>query len=141
MLPDFDSLYQWKNSSPPLCVTHIRKGLDLLFHLVCPELIFSYKNHKKNASWKKKYRFSSKSLHFSPNPHCKISDFKMLNCLVIFFVWIYIVRHQFMWIYEESASFSLQTPLMFLCSSRTQPGPQNDTSHPILILKLSRTFF
>ena len=36
----FDSLYQWKNSFPPLCVIQIRKDLDLLFHLVYAELVF-----------------------------------------------------------------------------------------------------
>ena len=40
MLLDFDSIYQWKNSSPPLCVIDIRKHLDLLFHLVNAELVF-----------------------------------------------------------------------------------------------------
>ena len=42
MLLDFDSLYQWENSSPSLCVIHIWNGLDLLFHLVYAELVFWY---------------------------------------------------------------------------------------------------
>ena len=88
MSPDFDSLYQWKNSSPPLCVTHIRKGLDLLFHLVCPDLIVWYKNHNKMEIWKKNKDFQ-KILYFSPNPHCKLGDFKILSLLVHFFVWFY----------------------------------------------------
>ena len=51
MLLDFDSLYQGKNSSPPLCVIHLRKCLDLLFHLVYAELVrvsifyFPYTGH------------------------------------------------------------------------------------------------
>ena len=67
MSPDFDSLYQWKNSSPPLCATHIRKGLDLLFHLVCPESIVWYKDHNKITIWKK-YRFPSKFFISAPIP-------------------------------------------------------------------------
>ena len=39
---DFVSLYQWENSSPPLCVIHIWKRLDLLFQLVYAELVFWY---------------------------------------------------------------------------------------------------
>ena len=65
MLLDFDSLYQWKNSSPPLCVTHIRKGLDLLSHLVCPDLIVWYKNHNKMEIWKKNKDFHQNPL-FQP---------------------------------------------------------------------------
>ena len=42
MLLDFDSLYQWENSSPHLCVIHIWKRLDLLFQLVYAELVFWY---------------------------------------------------------------------------------------------------
>ena len=30
--------------------------------------------------------------------------------------------------YEESASYSLEMPLLISASSRTQPGPQSDTS-------------
>ena len=68
MLLDFDSIYQWKNSSPPLCVIDIRKHLDLLFHLVNAELVFWYENHKHIAFWRKKCRFLVKSLYFGPNP-------------------------------------------------------------------------
>ena len=39
MLLDFDSLYQWENGSPPLYVIHIQKRLDVLFHLICLELV------------------------------------------------------------------------------------------------------
>ena len=34
--------------------------------------------------FEEKYRFLSKSLYFSPNPHCKLSDLKMLSLLVHF---------------------------------------------------------
>ena len=39
MLLDFDSLYQWKNGSPPPYVIHIQKRLDVLFHLVCLDFV------------------------------------------------------------------------------------------------------
>ena len=40
MFLDFGSLHQRKNSSPTPCVIHIRKHLDLPFHLVYAELVF-----------------------------------------------------------------------------------------------------
>ena len=52
MLLDFDSLYQWKNGSPPLYVIHIQKRLDLLFHLVCLEMVIWYENPPKISIWK-----------------------------------------------------------------------------------------
>ena len=45
MSPNFDSLYLWENSSPPLCVIHIQKRLDLLFHPVFPKFALCCKNH------------------------------------------------------------------------------------------------
>ena len=49
MSPNFDSLYLWENSSPPLCVIHIQKRLDLLFHPVFPEFVLCCKNHTQIA--------------------------------------------------------------------------------------------
>ena len=45
-----------------------------------------------------------------------------------FFVWFYIVGPIYKGIYEESVSFRLEMTLLILASSRTQPGPQSDTS-------------
>ena len=64
MLLDFDSLYQRKNSSPSLCVIHIQKLLDLLFHLVCLELVVWYENPPKFSS-ENKYIFLAKSLYLA----------------------------------------------------------------------------
>ena len=49
MSPNFDSPYLWENSSPPLCVIHIQKRLDLLFHPVFPEFVLCCKNHTQIA--------------------------------------------------------------------------------------------
>ena len=49
MSSNFDSLYLWNNSSPPLCVIHIQKRLDLLFHPVFPKFILCCKNHTQIA--------------------------------------------------------------------------------------------
>ena len=49
MSPNFDSLYQWENSSPPLYVMHIQKRLDLLFHPVFPKFVLCCKNHTQIA--------------------------------------------------------------------------------------------
>ena len=127
MLLDFDSLYQWKNSSPPPCVIHIRKHLDLPFHLVYAELVFWYENHKHIAFWKE-MQISGKISLFWPQSHCKWSDIKILSLLIQFFVWFYIVGPIYKGIYEESVSFSLEMTLLISASSRTQPGPQSDTS-------------
>ena len=127
MLLDFDSIYQWKNSSPPLCVIDIRKHLDLLFHLVNAELVFWYENHKHIAFWKE-MQISGKISLFWPQSHCKWSDIKILSLLIQFFVWFYIVGPIYKGIYEESVSFSLEVTLLISASSRTQPGPQSDTS-------------
>ena len=127
MLLDFDSLYQGKNSSPPLCVIHLRKCLDLLFHLVYAELVFWYENHKHIAFWKE-MQISGKISLFWPQSHCKWSDIKILSLLIQFFVWFYIVGPIYKGIYEESVSFSLEMTLLISASSRTQPGPQSDTS-------------
>ena len=99
MLLDFDSIYQWKNSSPPLCVIDIRKHLDLLFHLVNAELVFWYENHKHIAFWKE-MQISGKISLFWPQSHCKWSDFKILSLSVQFFVWFHMVGPQFIWNYE-----------------------------------------
>ena len=127
MLLHFDSLYQWKNSSPPLYVIHIQKRLDLLFHFVCLELVLWHENPPKIAIWKS-IQISCRIPLFCPNPHCKWSDFNILSLLVNFFVWFYIVGPQFIWIYDGSASSRLEIPLLILASFRTQPGPQSDTS-------------
>ena len=96
MLIDFDSLYQGKNSSPPLCVIHIWKCLDLLFHLVYAELVFWYEIHKHIALWKEIQIICKISL-FWPQSHCKWSDFKILSLSVQFFVWFDMVGPQFIW--------------------------------------------
>ena len=96
MLLDFDSLYQWKNSFPPLCVIHIRKDLDLLFHLVYAELVFWYENHKYIAFWKE-MQISGKISLFWPQSHCKLSDLKILSLLIQLFVRFHIVGPQFIW--------------------------------------------
>ena len=127
MLLDFDSLYQWKNSSPPPCVIHIQKHLDLPFQLVYAELVFWCENHKHIAFWKE-MQISGKISPFWPQSHCKWSDIKILSLLIQFFVWFYIVGPIYKGIYEESVSFSLEMTLLILASSRTQPGPQSDTS-------------
>ena len=49
MSPNFDSPYLWENSSPPLCVIHIQKRLDLLFHPVFPKFAQCCKNHTQIA--------------------------------------------------------------------------------------------
>ena len=131
MLPNFDSLYQWKNSFSPLCVINIRKHLDLLFHLVHAELVFWYENHKNIAFWTE-MQISGKISPFWPQSYCKWSDIKILSLLVQFFVWFYIVGPIYKGIYEESVSFSLEMTLLILASSRTQPGPQSDTSSYIV---------
>ena len=127
MLLDFDSLYQWKNSSPPPCVIHIQKHLDLPFQLVYAELVFWCENHKHIAFWKE-MQISGKISPFWPQSYCKWSDIKILSLLIQFFVWFYIVGPIYKGIYEESVSFSLEMTLLILASSRTQPGPQSDTS-------------
>ena len=81
MLLDFDSLYQWENSSPPQCVIYIRKNLDLLFHLVYAELVFWYENHKCIAFWKEMQIYGRISLF------CKWSDIKILCLSIQFFEW------------------------------------------------------
>ena len=96
ILLDFDSLYQGKNSSPPLCVIHLRKCLDLLFHLVYAELVFWYENHKHIALWKE-IQISGKISLFWPQSDCKWSDFKILSLSVQFFVWFHMVDPQFIW--------------------------------------------
>ena len=96
ILLDFDSLYQGKNSSPPLCVIHIWKCLDLLFHLVYAELVFWYEIHKHIALWKE-IQISGKISLFWPQSHCKWSDFKILSLSVQFFVWFHMVGPQFIW--------------------------------------------
>ena len=55
MSPNFDSLYLWKNSSPPLCVIHIQKRLDLLFCPVFPKFGLCCENYTQIAET---YRFS-----------------------------------------------------------------------------------
>ena len=90
MLLHFDSLYQWKNGFPPQQVIHFWKRLDLLFHLVCPELALWHENHKQ-LMFCKEMQISIKSLCFGPNPHCKRSDFKILSLSVQFFVRFYMV--------------------------------------------------
>ena len=49
MSPNFDCLYLWENSSPPLCVIHIQKRLDLLLHPVFPKFVLCCKNHTQIA--------------------------------------------------------------------------------------------
>jgi len=138
MLLDFDSLYQWKNSFPPLCVINIRKHLDLLFHLVYAELVFWYENHKHIAFWTE-MQISGKISLFRPQSHCKWSDIKMLSRLIQFFVWFHIGGPMYKAIHEEIVSFSPGITLLILASFRTQPGPQSDTSSYIvkLVLPLS----
>ena len=116
-----------ENSSPPPCVIHIRKHLDLHFHLVYAELVFWYENHKHIAFWKE-MQISGKISLFWPQSHCKWSDIKILSLLIQFFVWIYIVGPIYKGIYKESVSFSLEMTLLISASSRTQPGPQSDIS-------------
>ena len=57
MSPNFDSLYLWKTSSPPLCVIHIQKRLDLLCHLVFPKFVLCCENPTQIAMLEN-YRFS-----------------------------------------------------------------------------------
>ena len=85
MSPNFDSPYLWENSSPPLCVIHIQKRLDLLFHPVFPKFVLCCKNATQIVL-KEKIQIFANWHYFVPNPHCKCSDFKILCLLVQFFV-------------------------------------------------------
>ena len=65
---------------------------------------------------------------FWPQSHCKWSDFKILSLSVQFFVFFHMLGPRFIWNYEENASFSLKKNLLIWALSRTQSGPQSDTS-------------